>query len=316
MHATPVTDSGTPPVAAHPRPTAPLRFARKIWRNVRNVAVYLLPPLAFQSVRHLFWYGRPLPLRPRSFTHRLFHKMARDRNPLLVRTSDKLAVRGYVEERLGHGYLPELHAVVDSPAELLHLHLPDSYVVKATHGSGMTAIVPVDSREARARAMIQARQWLARHHWRRHGEWGYRAVPRRLIVEEFLDAGDGASPPDWKWYCFGGVARLVHVDFGRQSGHTRNFYDSNGTRLDLRLHYPPGPEITLPESFGTMREIAERLSQPFDFVRVDLYAHDNRVLVGELTHYPGAGNRSFDPPEWDEKLGAFWTASLGRSVNA
>jgi hypothetical protein len=68
-------------------------------------------------------------------------------------------------------------------------------------------------------------------------------------------------------------------------------------------------------SFGMMREIAERLSQPFDFVRVDLYAHDSRVLVGELTHYPGAGNRSFDPPEWDEKLGAFWTASLGKSVN-
>jgi hypothetical protein len=274
------------------------------------VAVFLLPPLAFQHVRHLFWYGRPLPRRPRTFTHRLFHKMARDRNPLLVRTSDKLAVRGYVEETLGGGHLPELYAVVDAPAELLHLHLPNSYVVKATHGSAMTAIVPVDSPDARARVVNEARRWLARHHWRRNGEWGYRAVPRRLLVEEFLDAGAGASPPDWKWYCFGGIARLVHVDFGRHGGHTRNFYDPHGTQLDLRLHYPRGPEITLPASFGLMRDIAERLSQPFDFVRVDLYAHDDRVLVGELTHYPSAGNKSFDPPEWDQKLGAYWTGLI------
>lgn len=281
-------------------------MARKVWRNLRGVAVFLLPSLAFQHVRHLIWYGRPLPLRPRTFTHRLFHKMARDRNPLLVRTSDKLAVRGYVEETLGHGHLPELYAVVNAPTELLHLQLPDSYVVKATHGNAMTAIVPVDSMEARARVVSEAGPWLARHHWRRNGEWGYRGVPRRLVVEEFLDAGAGASPPDWKWYCFGGVARLVHVDFSRHAGHTRNFYDADGAPLDLRLHYPRGPEITLPASFGLMRDVAERLSKPFDFVRVDLYAHDDRVLVGELTHYPGAGNRSFDPPEWDERLGAFW----------
>lgn len=307
-----MTDSSTRMAAAGSMPTRPLRYARKFWRNVRSVVVYLLPPLAFQCLRHFFWYSRPLPLRPRTFTHRLFHKMARDRNPLLVITSDKHAVRGYVQERLGGGHLPELYGVVDSPSELLHLKLPESYVVKATHGSGMTAIVPVDSPKARARVVSEAGRWLSRHYWRRNGEWGYRGVPRRLVVEEFLDAGSGASPPDWKWFCFGGVARLVQVDFSRHAGHTRNFYDAEGAPLDLRLYYPRGPEIALPASFRPMRDIAERLSQPFDFVRVDLYAHDDRVLVGELTHYPAAGNKSFDPPEWDERLGAFWQESLGR----
>ena len=39
-----------------------------------------------------------------------------------------------------------------------------------------------------------------------------------------------------------------------------------------------------------------------------------RILVGELTHYPTAGNKSFDPPEWDVRLGALWPR--GRSDRA
>jgi hypothetical protein len=55
-----------------------------------------------------------------------------------------------------------------------------------------------------------------------------------------------------------------------------------------------------------MRALAERLSERFEFVRVDLYAIGDRIVVGELTHYPAAGNKAFDPPEWDLRLGALW----------
>lgn len=283
--------------------------ARKLWRRFRSVAAFL-PPLAFQWVRYLFWHGALLPLaRPVTFTQRLFLKMARDRNPLLGRTADKLELRGYVKEHVGDGYLPDLYAVLDSPNELLRASLPQRYVVKATHGSGMTAIVLADSPEARAALVGPARRWLAQRYWRKNGEWGYSRIRPRLVVEEFLDGGQAASPPDWKWFCFGGVPALVQVDFCRFSEHTRNFYDADGTPLDLRL-YPTiparGPEIDLPPAFPVMRRLAERLARPFDFVRVDLYAMGERVVVGELTHYPTGGNKSFDPPEWEARLGALW----------
>ena len=269
--------------------------------------VLLLPGLAYQWLRYLFWYRALLPLRrPRTFTQRLFHKMARDRDPLLRRTSDKVAVRDYVLERLGPGYLPELYAVLRTPAELRDVPLPSRYVVKATHGSGMTRIVLADSPEARAAIQAPARQWLRRRYWRINGEWGYRGVPPRLVVEEFLDAGDGQPPADWKWMCFGGRAALVQVDLARFSGHTRNFYDADGARLPLRLYYPPGPDLPLPETFPAMRQIAERLARPFDFVRVDLYTVGDCILVGELTHSPTGGSKSYDPPEWDVRLGDMW----------
>lgn len=289
-----------------PEPTPARRRTRKLWRRIRSVAA-LLPPIGFQWVRHLLWHGSPLPLsRPRTFTHRLFHKMARDRNPLLTLTADKLAVRGYVTERLGPEHLPALHGVLDAPEGLHHLDLPARYVVKATHGSGMTAIVMRDSPAERTAVAARARRWLATPYWRKNGEWGYRGIRPRLIVEEFLDGGSGAVPPDWKWFCFGGRAALVQADFNRFSGHTRNFYDAEGAPVALRVHYPPGPEIVLPAAFPAMRAVAERLAAGFAFVRVDLYTLDERIVVGELTHYPEGGNKSFDPPEWDVRLGALW----------
>ena len=38
-----------------------------------------------------------------------------------------------------------------------------------------------------------------------------------------------------------------------------------------------------------MIEIAERLGEGVDFVRVDLYDVDGRVVFGELTNYPAGG---------------------------
>src|SRR4029453_9606812 len=81
------------------------RRPRRWWRNLRGLLVFLLPPFAYQWVRYLFWYRAVLPLRrPRTFTQRLFHKMARDRDPLLCVTSDKVGLRDYVLDRLGPGY--------------------------------------------------------------------------------------------------------------------------------------------------------------------------------------------------------------------
>lgn len=290
-----------------PELTPALRKSRRLWRRMRSLAATLLPPLAFQRLRHRLWHGSPLPVaNPSTLTHRLYLKMARDRDPLLTVTSDKLAMRGYVTERLGEGYLPALYAVLDSPTELATAPLPPRYVVKATHGSGMTAVVKSDDAATRAAIADRARKWLAYPYWRKNGEWGYRNIRPRLIVEEFLDAGGGEVPPDWKWLCFGGRAALVQVDFGRFTGHTRNFYDPEGNAVALRMYYPQGPAIALPENFAAMRAAAEQLARGFDFVRVDLYTIGERIVAGELTHYPTGGNKSFDPPEWDARLGALW----------
>ena len=54
-----------------------------------------------------------------------------------------------------------------------------------------------------------------------------------------------------------------------------------------------------------MLMLAEKIADYVDnpFVRVDFYQIDGKVYFGEVTFYPEGGLGSFDPNEWDYKMG-------------
>ena len=70
--------------------------------------------------------------------------------------------------------------------------------------------------------------------------------------------------------------------------------------------FPTGDVPHRPTNFGKMLELAERLSAGIDFLRVDLYDMEDRVLVGELTPYPLAGRQRFAPESLDGLFGSWW----------
>ena len=52
-----------------------------------------------------------------------------------------------------------------------------------------------------------------------------------------------------------------------------------------------------------MLKVAEKLSEGFPYVRVDLYDVDGKVYFGELTFYPWSGYVQFEPDQWDFAFG-------------
>jgi hypothetical protein len=60
-----------------------------------------------------------------------------------------------------------------------------------------------------------------------------------------------------------------------------------------------------------MLSIVRTLAADFDFVRVDLYNVHGEIYVGELTFTPVAGQFTWDPPEWDLRLGERWRTGPG-----
>ena len=52
-----------------------------------------------------------------------------------------------------------------------------------------------------------------------------------------------------------------------------------------------------------MIELAKKLSEGINFVRIDFYETDHGIYFGEMTFTPAAGIAVYDPPEWNEKLG-------------
>lgn len=256
--------------------------------------------------------------------------MLRDHRALVVTFADKAAVRDYVANTVGSRYLPSAYAVVDDPTRLRDVKLPGAYVVKPTHGSG-AAIVVSDSAPLEARLPSDDGSWVYRHvrpefafredvirigqGWvaQLYGqgpnrEWVYGRMPRQVIVEEMLATADGSIPDDYKFFVFHGRCAFVQVDAGRFGRRTQDFFRPDWQHVPLSGGPPwADPEPVRPVHFGEMIDLAECLGAHTDFVRVDLYDVDGRIVFGELTSFPAGGDTPFDPESFNEEFGRLWT---------
>ena len=55
-----------------------------------------------------------------------------------------------------------------------------------------------------------------------------------------------------------------------------------------------------------MLEIVKKLSEDFEYVRVDLYNIDGKIYVGELTFCESSGFGKFTDERWDYEFGNYW----------
>ena len=138
-----------------------------------------------------------------------------------------------------------------------------------------------------------------------HGN-GRTATFRRGSWCEELLLQDGAIPNDYKLFVFNSRVRLVQVDFDRYSKHVRTLFTPAWEPLPVAYVYARGPQTARPSLLDEMIMVAEALAAPVDFLRVDLYALRNRIVVGELTNYPHAGTGIFTPQAFDLELGSWW----------
>ncbi len=245
---------------------------------------------------------------PRSFNERVAWKILHDRNPLIPLTTDKVAVRGFVAARIGPDSLIPLHGVWTHPSEIPWNTLPDRFVVKANHGCGYNLIVTDKASVRREDAAHLFKAWLGRSYYRETGEWGYRDIAPRLLVEDLLVGGNGSVPEDYKLYCFGGRPHLLQVHLDRFSNHRFLWYDPH-TLAPLAMgktRHEDVPGFAPPAAALRLAALAARLAVGFDAVRVDFYLSGGQPYFGELTHYPGGAVVSLGSPELDHRIGELW----------
>jgi hypothetical protein len=260
---------------------------------------------ARQTYRELF--GRsPRILRPRTLNDKLQHSKLFRRKALYTQFADKIEVRDYVRDRVGEDVLTKLYWVGTDLADARDVTLPDRFVIKANQSSGGNLFVRDRSTFDWDHARGVTSHWLTRDHSVYFGEWEYRWVRPRLMIEEMLDAPDGDTPMDYKFFCFHGRVEMVDLHLSRYVSHTRLLCDRDFRRLPIDSQVPTHPtDVPKPPHYESMVEIAERLSAGEPFLRVDLY-DVGRPIFGELTLHPNGGRLQFRPEEWDARLGALW----------
>ena len=284
-----------------------------VTKRLSGVLARVLPRGAYLRLNTLAKLGYwPNVARPRTFVERMLQRsLAHGDDPILATTGSKVGLRDFVAARVGAEYLPQLVQVL-GPGDRVHLESwPATAVMKASHASNWIRFVERDRADAAELDALVA-DWLGRSYASFRGERHYAKMARRVLVEEDLRQ-DGRTPDDYKVFVFGGRARMVVVDRDRFGGHARFLTDAEWHPLAVRYIYPTtASDVARPARWPEMVALAERLAEGFPFVRVDLYVVDERVLVGELTHFPDGGVSRFPRP-FDVELGAVW--GEGRAID-
>jgi hypothetical protein len=250
----------------------------------------------------------PNLLWPRTFNEKVLSRKLKRPDPLWTQLSDKVAAKTIAAERVGSEFVIETYQVVSTPDEIDLSALPDRFVVKASHGCGFNRIVrdksTVDVGELRA----QCAGWQSRSWGHLTNETWYQRIPRRILIERYLEDGSRDVPLDFKCWVFHGRVEYIQVDFDRFTRHTRNFYDREWRRQSWGLKFPPGPDLARPAPLDELIGLAERLSGGLPFLRVDLYCvNEHELYSGEFTLAPEAGWGRFWPDaSIDRMLGGHW----------
>ncbi|MGD6730441.1 MAG: ATP-grasp fold amidoligase family protein [Pleomorphochaeta sp.] len=261
-------------------------------KNLVFIILTIISPKLNTKCIYRYYFKKKLNLKnPKSFVEKLLYlKLFNyNNNKLVIQCADKYLVRNYVKQCGYQNILNKVYSVYDKPSQINFEELPNEFVLKWNFGAGNN-IFCKDKSMANQKEIIQSiRRYGQKKTWLLTSEMHYKHIPKKIICEKYLSS-QSDNLTDYKIYCFNSKALMILVMQDRYSngGIRASAFDINWNLLkDQNNKYRPIiPLPKKPKSLSCMLEIAENLSKPFPFVRVDLYEINDRPIFGELTFTP------------------------------
>lgn len=271
-------------------------------------------PLNFLSdekylrIRYRLIMRRRLNLEePQTFSEKLQWLKLHDHCREYTMMVDKYAVRQYIAELIGEKYLIPLLGAWDDPNDINFDALPERFVLKCTHNSGLGMYICRDRSSLDVSKVRRTlRQGLHQNYYLTGREWPYKDVPRKIIAEKYMVDESGTELKDYKINCFNGVPKYIQVMSGRSTGnYYLNHFDLNWKplRIPRKDHVESTQNIERPKHLDEMIEVAKKLSQGTQFVRIDLYHTPGQVYFGEITFFPLSGFLDYTDKTTDLEFG-------------
>ena len=231
-----------------------------------------------------------------------------DSTPLKTKCADKVLVHEYCKEKLGEDICIPIIKTYDKAEAIKWDELPDKFVIKCNHGSGMNIIVRDKKKLDKGAARAKLAKWMKHDFSFDNGyEMHYHNIKRKILVEQFMDDGH-KELVDFKIFCFNGEPKMCLVigNRGEKKDDYRNYYDMDFNYMNLsKTKHKSNPKMKdkKPENFELMKEYARKLSEDFKFVRVDFYEIGGKVYLGELTFTPAAGLFNYTDKKKEIEIG-------------
>lgn len=264
----------------------------------------------YLKLRYKAELGKELNLEnPQTFNEKLQWLKLHNRKPEYTMMVDKYKVRQYIADTIGEQYLIPLLGVWDDPDEIDFESLPDQFVLKCNHNSGTGMCICKDKSKLDIKEVRKGlKRGLAENYYLLGREWPYKDVPRKVIAEKYMEDSETSELRDYKFFCFGGIAKCYKVNFDKFVQVHGNYFTPDGKTMKVGDEDSPpdfNKAIAAPPSLRKMRELSEVLSKSHPFLRTDFYDVDGKVFFGELTFYHDAGFCNFLYEGNDELLGSW-----------
>lgn len=274
-------------------------FKKKLVTPVLILVTWLNPkiPATMIQIRHLLRMGRFARLRkPQDLNEKILWMTLYTDTKEWSRLADKYEVRNFVRECGLEDILVKQYGLYNSMAEVSFDDLPNSFILKPTHGSGDVVVVKDKSKVNIEAIRTKIQKGLDEYICTSAAELHYTRIPHRVIAEELL-INDPVSEKysstliDYKIWCFNGKAQFIWVCMNR---FVKNKDGAEVMTYDREWNAHPEycretPDFSLaepmpkPNDYEHMLEVAEKLAEKFPIVRVDLYNLNGKLYFGEMT---------------------------------
>ena len=200
---------------------------------------------------------------------------------------DKILLRNYSKKIIGKDICVPILKIYNDVDEINLDELPEKFVLKCNHGSGMNVICKDKKSFNLGKAKQKLKKWMNINYGLQYFEAQYLNIKRKIFVEKYLD--DNIF--DYKVNCFNGEPKFIRVRANINGRNINNHYSLNWTLTNIALNYrnyirDASTHIKRPVNLDKMIYYAKLLSSDFCFCRVDFYEIDNILYLGELTFSP------------------------------
>lgn len=275
-------------------------FDRYIYPTDKWIEIQKTNPKKAVDMKWNRFYRRKFPWKnPRTLDEKMTWLSVMTDTSKWTEYSDKYEVRKYIESLGLKDILTECYGVWDRAEDIDFDNLPDKFVVKCTHDCGSTIVIRDKSKMNKQEVVDFLQAHLDVNYGYEWCELHYTKIKPRVIAESLIEMDSTGDLIDYKINCIHGKPQYVEVIYGRElksdggSNHAVfDLYDIHTwqpmrqykTNLDDNFR-----DVPRPENLEKMIEVAEKISQGFPQVRVDLYNVNGRIYFGEMTFFSASG---------------------------
>ena len=226
------------------------------------------------------------------------------KNELVRKCSDREAVREFVKEKGFADNLIPIYGVFKKFEDIDFSKLPNQFVMKCTHACAFNYICFNKDDINYKKLKKKFNKWLKTNYGKKTVELHYSKIKPQIIIEKLL-LENNYLPVEYKIHCFNGKARYMYVVTNRNKDIRYNNYYIDWKQFDgaqFNGWKKSDEQLNKPECWDKMVKMAEELSKPFPFVRVDLYCIENKIYFSEMTFTPAKGTLIFDDDRADYEI--------------